>query len=290
MSFRKVLVATDFSDGSRRAVEVATRLATTQNAELVIAHAWNVPTALGGELPIPSEVVREIEDEAVRGLGDALREAKQLGARATSRLVHGPATRAIVRQLDDPSFDLVVVGTRGRTGLPRILLGSVATSIVRHAPVSTLVVRPDNVAIPFEHVLCPTDFSDQANAALALAEELAEADGAKLTLLHVAEVAFYGGRGAAQFIHYLERTSREQLARATARTRDRITVPVDGVNAIGSAGGQTLARIDDDKSIDLVVIGSHGRTGIERVVFGSVAEKVVRHARCPVLVARTRHA
>jgi nucleotide-binding universal stress UspA family protein len=72
------------------------------------------------------------------------------------------------------------------------------------------------------------------------------------------------------------RLARELPARVTTRAR------------VGSAGAQTLAALDEDATVDLVVTGSHGRTGLRRVLLGSVAEKIVRHAKCPVLVARKR--
>ena len=75
---------------------------------------------------------------------------------------------------------------------------------------------------------------------------------------------------------------------AAARLRSTVTVPVATRIRIGHPGAETLALLDDDPTFDLVVMGSHGRTGVRRVLLGSVAEKIVRHAHCPVLVEHTR--
>lgn len=290
MRWRKILVATDFSEGSERALRVAVRLAGKAGAELVIAHAWGIGTGFGGELPAPSGLVEELKEDADRGLDAALRDAHALGVpQATASLLDGAAPAAILRMLEDSGFDLVVVGTHGRTGLSRVLLGSVAENIVRHAPCSVLVVRVDSEAGPFQHVLCPIDLSPRTDQVIEVAASLAQDEGACVTLLNVIEITLaYTGSTAAQYIQLLERSSRDVLEKAATEIRSRVTVPVSTRSGIGSPGGQTLALLEEDRSIDLVVMGSHGHTGIKRALLGSVAEKVVRHARCPVLVSRNR--
>jgi nucleotide-binding universal stress UspA family protein len=290
MRWRKILVATDFSEGSERALRVAVRLASKAGAELVVAHAWEVGTGFGGELPVPSDLAEELKEEVDRGLEAALREARALGApQATARWLDGAAPAAILRALEDPGFDLVIVGTHGRTGLSRVLLGSVAEKIVRHAPCSVLVVRVDSEATPFKHVLCPIDLSQRTDEVFEEAAGLAQDEGACVTLLNVIDITpAYTGRAAGLYIQLLERSSSGLLEKAAARLRSKLTVPVSIRSGIGSPGGQILALLDEDRTIDLVVMGSHGRTGIKRALLGSVAEKVVRHAHCPVLVSRNR--
>jgi len=290
MTFQRVLVATDFSSGSESALRVATRLAKLADAELVIAHAWEVPTALGTELPAPSDTVTELRNDALQGIDAARRQAEALGAsRVSTMILEGEPSNAVVGAAADGLFDLVVVGTHGRTGLTRVLLGSIAEKIVRRSSCSVLVVRPTDEARPFTHVLCPIDFSESAQDAQRLAATLANAEHARLTLLNVVELTLYAGRKAVQYIQYLERSARGLLDKALAEVR--ASVPSAAARtATGSPGGQTLALLDQDPTIDLIVMGSHGRTRIKRVLFGSVAEKVVRYARCPVLVARARQA
>jgi len=292
MSFQKILCPTDFSAGAQHAMSVAIRLAWESDAELVLAHAWHVlqPAFPVGYL-FPPAVLQQLADDAQRGLDAAVRDAAALGAkRVTSRLVNGVPWRSLVDLLDDPEFDLVVIGTHGRTGLSRILIGSVAEQVVRHAPCSVLAVHSDGESRPFTHVLCPVDFSDHARQALDAAAGLARPGGAGISLLHVIEapVAYSGELPDPELRRELDRRSSELLDAWAAELRGKVPVPVTTLCRVGWAGAEILAALDRDPTIDLVVMGSHGRTGIPRVVLGSVAEKVVRHARCPVLVARRR--
>jgi nucleotide-binding universal stress UspA family protein len=292
MSFQKILCPTDFSAGSQHAMRVAVRLAEDAGAELVLAHVWHIPASVyPAEYPLPPQLLQRMSDDARRGLDDAVREASALGApRVSSRLLTGVPWHVIVDELDDAAFDLAVIGTHGRTGLARFLLGSVAEKVVRHAPCSALVARPDGEPKPFTHVLCPVDFSDSSRHALELAAELVRPGGAGITLLHVVEapVSYTGELPDPEFLRELDTRSAEQLGQWASELRSKFSVPVTIRSRIGWAGAGTLAVIDDAPSVDLVVMGSHGRTGLKRVLLGSVAEKVIRHARCPVLVARKR--
>lgn len=291
MTLTKILCPTDFSPGSQQAMRVATRIANETNAELVIAHAWYVPpSAFAGEYIFPPNVIQDMVDDSQRGLDAEVRDATAAGAKHVSgKLLTGVPWTEIETLLEKQAFDLCVIGTHGRTGLSRILLGSVAEKVIRHSPCSVLAVRPDGDAKPFAHALVPTDFSDSARFALDQAAELVQPSGA-ITLLHVLEVpvAYSGEVPIADFARALDKRSTAALDEEAARLRRKTTATVCVRSRIGYPGAQTLAALDDDRSVDLVVMGSHGRTGIKRALLGSVAEKVVRHARCPVFVARRR--
>jgi nucleotide-binding universal stress UspA family protein len=109
-------------------------------------------------------------------------------------------------------------------------------------------------------------------------------DGGKLTLIHVIELPVaYRGQIPIDLADQLDGQARKKLVEWASEAGNR--VPVAQVVRTGSAGAQVLHVIDEEPC-DLVVVGSHGRTGIKRALLGSVAEKIVRHAGCPVLVAR----
>jgi len=143
---------------------------------------------------------------------------------------------------------------------------------------------------PFGHVLCPIDFSDSSHHALALAADLAGPRGRGITLLHVIEmpVTFSGEPPVTGYHENLVGRARKVLDKWAAELRAKVSVPVTTRTVVGFPGAEILATLDADPTLDLVVVGSHGRTGFRRVLLGSVAEKIARHARCPVLVARTR--
>ncbi|MDQ3365210.1 MAG: universal stress protein [Myxococcota bacterium] len=285
MRHHKILCPTDFSPGSEPAVGVAVRLVIEAAAELVLFHVWDGPAA-----NVAPPIVGEVEADPARDLAVASREATRAGApHVTTRLAQGGPGARIVELLEEDGFDLCVMGTVGRTGLSRILIGSVTEQVIRHAPCSVLAVHPQSKLAPFEHVLCPTDFSDSARHALELAASLVR-PGGSITLLHVIELplATPGEVTMPDLAHVLDRTSAESLEAWAASLSSTTALSVRTRSRIGYPGAQTLAALESDPTIDLVVMGSHGRSGIMRALLGSVAEKVVRHASCPVLVARQR--
>lgn len=144
MTFRKIVCPIDFSDASADAMKLAARIAIRDRAELVLTHVWYIPpSAYAGELPLPSTMIDSLVETAERNLADAARRARELGApQITAKLANGLQWDRIVELVrDDPACDLIVMGTHGRTGLARVLLGSVAEKVVRHARCPVLVAR-----------------------------------------------------------------------------------------------------------------------------------------------------
>ncbi len=292
MAIKRIYCPVDFSPGSTQALRTAVRLARARDAELVVFHAWSLPAStMAIEYAYPDEVLKHLAEEARRGLETARLQAIELGApRVTQQLVQGTPWQQIVDAARaDAACDLIVVGSHGRTGLSRILIGSVAELVVRHAPCPVLTVRGDGEPRPFTHVLCPVDFSPWSRQALDLASELALPDRAAVTLLHVLEPPTAWGE-VRPFDVYEQISSHatKALKDWTQDLAAKLTAPVRQQVRVGRAGAQLLAAVDDDPTIDLVVMGSHGRTGIARLALGSVAEKTVRHARCPVAVTHQR--
>lgn len=278
-------------------MRVAVRLAADHDAELVVAHAWHMSlTSLAGagETLFPVDMIRRMVEDEERGLAAASSEAVKLGARrVSSRLLTGVPWDQIVETLSgDAAFDLVVMGTHGRSGIGRVLLGSVTEKVVRHAPCSVLAVRPRGETTAFMRILCPVDFSDDSRRAVKRAAELAAPSGAGITLLHVIEppVTYTGEPPVSDFLGSIEKQSTQLLVEWASDLKSKIATPVATEIRIGSAGAQTLAVLHKHPELDLVVLGSHGRTGIRRALLGSVAEKIVRHAACAVLVDRSRPA
>ena len=291
MRFRKILCPIDFSPGSDQALRMAVQLAKSSDAELVLTHSWYVPAlAYGGEgWMLSADIIDNIVQDGSRGLAAALSTAVGLGARATSVLQNGvPSDRILTLLHGDLTFDLVVVGTHGRTGLARVLLGSVAEQIVRHAPCSVLAARPRLAEGPFKNILCPVDFSDSSRDAIDLAIDLG-VEGTEIALMHSIELPTSYGQEPTLMdaVAEVDRTTTSALERWAETTRSKARGPVTTQTRRGRAGAQILTLLEGG-TFDLVVMGSHGRTGIRRALLGSVAEKVVRHATCPVFVARKR--
>jgi nucleotide-binding universal stress UspA family protein len=140
--FNHILVPTDFGSSSARAIETAMALAQTFDSELTLLHVWEIPVYPYMEFVLESaELVETIEQAATKGLASALAEIHKSVPRARSILKMGPPGQQIVDTIAVEHPDLVVMGTHGRHGLGRVLLGSVAEKIVRLSPVPVLTIR-----------------------------------------------------------------------------------------------------------------------------------------------------
>ncbi len=153
MAFKKILCAVDFSDHAREAMRRAADLATSTGGSLTLLHAAYVPiTSYGDGGPmLPSsgpELTAQLGKEAEKHLAEWKKRAEEMGVRTvTTKVVAGLPWHTIVEALEaDRDYDLVVIGTHGRSGLGRLLLGSVAENVVRHAPCPVLVVRQPSAA------------------------------------------------------------------------------------------------------------------------------------------------
>jgi len=269
MTPRRILCPIDFSPGSEHAQRIAIRLAHEANVPLAFVHAWSVP----------SDSLLANVDAVERGLTDALDEARRAGVtHIKAQLISGPAAERILELAE--STDLIVMGTHGHTGLSRLLLGSVAEKVVRHARCSVLVARRHVESPGFHHILVPVDFSDCSRRALEEAGELARRSGAAVTLLHVIDPPGVYGPDDDD----LQSTGRldDWGDLIEARTATQVT----RLMRTGNPAPQVLSTAAEDPSVDLIIVGSHGRTGLQRMLIGSVAEKVLRHATRPVMVAR----
>src|SRR5690606_8769829 len=215
--------------------------------------------------------------------------------RVVREVVRGMAVApALLRYAEEHDVDLVVMGTHGRRGIERAVIGSVAEEVVRHAACPVLTVRQRKEP-PGEgrvtSVLVPVDFSSHSREALRYARELAASYEAGLTLLHVVEEtlhpAFYGPalRSIYDAIPDIEDQAVPELERFFGET-EGADVAARFVARPGRAAS-AIADHAEEEGHDLIVMATHGRTGVERFLMGSVAEKVVRRAPCPVFTVKS---
>jgi nucleotide-binding universal stress UspA family protein len=197
--------------------------------------------------------------------------------------------------------DLLVLGTHGRSGFERLLLGSVTEKVLRRATCPVLTVPSAAVeAVPatpalFKRILCAVDFSDCSLHGLQYALSLAQEADACLTVMHVIELppdvprevhetGFAGPRSLQQYIALAEADSRVRLKNAIPDSV-RAYCTVDTVLTTGKPYVEIL-RVAEEQHADLLVIGIHGRSAMDRLLFGSTAQHLVRQAMCPVLTLR----
>ena len=203
----------------------------------------------------------------------------------------GSVERAILAYAAQEAVDLIVMGTHGRRALDRLLLGSVAAKVVRLAECPVFTVGFE--AASWEkgaarRILVPVDFSDHARLALAYARDLAAMYGAHLDLLHVIEetalTAAYGMEPVVAQIPDVEGPARKALERLVQDVGGP-EVPYTVHVTVGHPAYE-IAEFAERQRIDLIVIATHGLTGIKRLLLGSVAEHVVHRAPCPVFTVK----
>ena len=140
---RSILVATDFSENADQALGVAIDLAKQFGTELHVVHCLDLPMPIFNPyaVSVPDSLISEARDEAARRLHEAVTRVERAGVAVKSHLAEVPAPQAISHLAEEIGVDLVVMGTRGHTGLKHVLLGSVAERTLRHAPCSVLTVK-----------------------------------------------------------------------------------------------------------------------------------------------------
>lgn len=286
MTISKIAVGVDFSPESQRAVDHAMMVARQNGAALTLIHAATIPLPHSVSPDDPyAALLRERLAEDRKSLGELRERLTGQGVEVSQVIADGKADPALADTARELGADLVVVGTHGRSGVRRLLLGSVAEKTVRLASSSVLVVRGDVPVGGYRRVVVGSDFSPTAWRALERALELTAAGG------HVHVV--YAWQAQYVELDLTGRIAESLLERAQLEieaNRERVmTMPRrEGVTvALDLAGGVPFVVLDDrSRDAQLVVVGSHGRRGLRRLLLGSVAEATVRHARCSVLVAR----
>ena len=276
----KILVCTDDSPASQGAVKTALDLAQACGARITLLHAlefypyyeYPQPDALG-VTPAAGQELFELRERVAREHLDAWQqEAAQRGLTLEVRLQTGrQAYVEILAAADDLKPDLIIMGRRGKSGLERLLVGSVTARVIGHTPRKVLVAPRDTV-LTFKRLLVASDGSPASEAAFEEALSMAKKTGAQLNLI----TASHGE---------LDPKRAKALVKELAAAAQRLEVPL----ATFTPGGrpeEAIIQMATAKKIDLIIMGSHGRTGLKRLLLGSVAERVIGQAACPVLVVK----
>lgn len=275
--FDRILVPVDESDAASAALDHALEIASDREASVFLCYVAD--TNEPSQTRVGTEVVDVLEEEGEDIVSDARERAADRGVAATADVVQGTPHDAIVDYVESRAIDLVVMGTHGRDGLERYVLGSVAESVVNASPVPVLTVRgPDDATAtyPYGSVLVPTDGSAHATAALRRGAAVAARHDAPLHLLAVVDESILGGGD--------DRTdrARDLLEDAAATARDAGADEIVTDVRSGSVPREIVSYADL-KDVDLVVMGTHGRNGLDQLLLGSITERVLRTASVPVL-------
>jgi nucleotide-binding universal stress UspA family protein len=259
-AFSRILVGVDDSEASMESVAFASRLAVEHGGQLIICHS--------------------VKAEGEVLLDRAVDMAKSAGVQAQRLALEGEPAKEIFEQAVKAKCSVIAMGTRGRQGLERLFVGSTMEAVLRGSTIPVLTVYPGTTFTApgkrcFERIVVGVDESEPSNAALQTVLDLPPEDRQLLIFYCVASTS---------------EDEQDQAHRVIGKA-------VGSANARGiSAKGRVISGQPDDALIaaaqhqgaDLIVLGSHGRRGLERFILGSIAEGVVRKSPLPVLVVRTR--
>jgi nucleotide-binding universal stress UspA family protein len=280
--YRKILVAIDGSESSRNALLQAFRLAVDEKCWITVT---SVVPPYEGEIEILG--VKDIRAALRKPCDDALGEARQLAEkeRALIKTVceEGEIHERIVDLADAENCDVIVMGRRGLRPVERMLVGVVTARVIGHTQRDVLVV-PNGTKVGWKTIVLATDGSKYSAAAAERAISFAKAYGGELRILSVADVPpeFYAE--APEAVEDLVRKAKGFVA-AVKKQADAEGVRAD--TFVGEAEAyQAVNNLALEQKADMIVLGSHGRTGLRRLLMGSVTEKVIGYAPCPVLVVK----
>lgn len=298
MKLKRILFPIDFSRCADQALAHAVYLAEKHGSELHLLHVITLfedqPGILSEEFAETEELIRRLEDKAELELNNVASTHSSDDIKIVQHLMRSvSAAPAILEYASDNEIDLLVMGTHGRRGVGHLLLGSVAEEVVRMADCPVFTVREQEELKPaasFNRILVPVDFSEHSKNALNYAKEIATSYNADIQILHIIEETVHPAfslSGKSSIFDIVPGIEKDCIKRLESMV---LELGLSGVNTeIKVESGQAANDIINyakDNSIDLVVIATHGLTGIEHLLLGSVTEKVVRMSHCPVFTVK----
>jgi nucleotide-binding universal stress UspA family protein len=287
--YDRILVPSDGSDHALRAMEHAQRLSNAFDAAVYVLNVVDLDAA-GGPFNMGGLDEEFIERLKERGHDEIHSSVAKLGEGIDvhTDVITGTPSNAILEYADENAIDLLVMGTHGRSGLKRYVLGSVAESVVRRSEPPVITVRAtDQRQAPtgYDDILVPTDGSTHAGLAAEHGIEIAQRFDARIHAVHIVDIRVLSGTPdaavPASFFEELtahgEEVTEAVAERARAAGLDVTTTVQKGMPSTA------LVSYVQEQDIDLVTMGSAGRTGLDRYLMGSTTNRIIRHSEAPVL-------
>lgn len=272
--FENFLVASDGSDFSASAVREAIGMARKCGAKLNVMSL----VATGAEhAALGDAVLKQELDMAQENLDAIRRQAEAAGVTCETHLIHGQSVEREITELAERlNVDLIVMGRRGRRGLARMMLGHATAQVIGMAHCNVMVI-PRKARVEGRHIVLATDGSRFADAAAVTAVGMAGFCRARATVVSIASAAAAGPDS---------RTEAEAVVQRVVGHMRESGVDAEGVVLEGRPD-ELIIALAKERDADLIVTGSHGRTGLERILLGSTTERILNDTTCAVLVVKT---
>jgi nucleotide-binding universal stress UspA family protein len=277
--FKKILVAFDGSITSKDALRKAFQIQPKEPEEITVVTV-NPPYA--GDLEFVG--VHDIRD-VLRGKGEKILSeveviARDEGVPIKTRLEEGEIYKTIIDVAEEEKCDLIIMGRRGITRLERALIGSVTAKVIGHSPQNVLVVPRDSI-VNWENIVIATDGSKYSDSATKEALAFAKLFADKCALHAIAVTRKSATEDRIRISEYALKEIQSNAAKENIKAN---TLLVKGKHH--ESIHETIVEFAKEKNADIIFMGSHGRTGINRFLMGSVAERVIGFSVCPVMVVK----
>jgi nucleotide-binding universal stress UspA family protein len=284
-----ILVPTDFSEHAEHALASAVRLARSFKASIHLLHVVQLPLlAVSPEMPsVPVTFWQELREHGKARLAPVQKRIQSEGVPCEIEVLEDIPGFAISAAAERIHADLIVMGSRGLSGVKHLLLGSVAERTVRGAPCPVLTVKAGELSL--RAIVVPMDFSPASQRALELAKSLVKSAGAAhLILVH----AYYVPVELEQYLATHGDPFFDRLSKGVTKDLEAILVSLQdaGISSeyVARPGvpEAVILEVALETKAGLIAMGTHGRRGLAHLLLGSVAEKIVRGAEVPVLTVR----
>ncbi len=281
--YRKLLVAVDGSESSMNALRESFKLALNEKSWITVT---SVAPPFEGDLEFvgTKNILESLRRPCEAALAEAQKMAQADGALIKTVCEEGPPHERIVDLAVAENADLIIMGRKGRTGFERALVGSVTARVIGHSERDVLVM-PLRTAVGWNKILIATDGSRFSMTAAAKAISLAESYNGGLIIICVVDVPSEFYAEAPQAMEDLVKKAKS-FVEGIRKQAEEAGIKAETFIAEAEAY-QAIIDLAQRKKADIIVMGSHGRTGLRRLLMGSVAEKVIGHAGCPVLIVRS---
>lgn len=286
--YNNIVVGYDESLSSKAALKEASLRVKGNNGKLTLVHAVFFDQEEFAILPSQMDKRFEFGAGVCKEAKKDLQDRFGLNGNVESYVCQGEPPEVILETAQGKKADLIALGTYGRKGLKRILMGSVTSQVVLNAACDVLVVKKECTACTgrYSSLLVPYDGSESSKKALARACELAKADGSEVSVLYVIPryeemVDFYKSEAISKSLYQ----EAEKIADGARKLASGLGVQIKAVVQEGHAGLKIVEIADRFKS-DLIVMGTHGWRGMNKALMGSTAERIIAYAQSPVLIVK----
>jgi nucleotide-binding universal stress UspA family protein len=274
--YKKLLVAMDTSETSLHAFKESLRISKEDILVLAVAPPYSGDLRVMGA----SDITQLLREPCEVALNQAMAMAEDEGAEIRPVCVMGEAYETIVDVAEDEGRDLIVMGAKGA----KFLVGSTTARVIGFSSQDVLLI-PEKVAVNWERILLATDGSEHSRKATAKALDLVQFSGGTLKVVSVLEISPHIYAVAPELTQEKIKLPKQYVTEVKEQATSR-GIMAEGFVREAESADEIIIELARDKNIDLIVMGSHGRTGLKRLLMGSVTERVIGHAPCPVLVVK----